>query len=110
MPLVVCTKCGAHGTGKGVNLPRPCPAVFGDAAGAGRRKEPAYRKQASLVQRGRHPSRPGILLHSMVPLRLQPPPLVHPPPPPPPLPGHEGRQGNATTAAAPAGAPSAEEF
>ena len=97
LPLVLCSRCGAHGTSKAVNLAKPCPAEGGGGQ-TGKRRPPYYR-QARAVEQGRHPSRPGVLLHGLAPLRVasrQPPPPPPPAPPPPPSPPTAAGSGAAT--------------
>ena len=53
LPLVLCTRCGAHGTTRAAKLAVPCPAAGGTAVP----RSAPHRKQASLVARGWHPSR-----------------------------------------------------
>ena len=86
LPLVLCSRCGAHGTSKATNLAKPCPAVGCGSGQTGRKRQPYY-KQARAVQQGRHPSRPGVMLQGLAPLgiaRRQPAPPAPPVPPPPP--------------------------
>ena len=64
-PLVFCSRCGAHGTARVANLTSSCPAA--DSL-RGARGAP-FRKQASLVKRGLHPSRKGVVLSQPRPLR-----------------------------------------
>ena len=67
LPLVLCTRCGAHGTSKVANLAAPCPA----AGGACLRNAP-FRRQAAAVKKKMHPSRRGVPLDD---LRAVPPGL-----------------------------------
>ena len=63
--LVLCVRCGAHGTHRVHNLAKPCPAAEGKVRG----RACSYRKQASLAERGLHPSLPGrVELRSLWPL------------------------------------------
>ena len=65
VPLVLCTKCGAHGAHKAVNLAKLCPAAAGGTA----EKKATYRKQAALVAKGLHPSARGkVVLNNLRPL------------------------------------------
>ena len=68
LPLVLCTRCGAHGTSKVANLAAPCPAVSSEA----RPRNAPYRRQAAAVAKMMHPSRRGVQLHD---LRAVPPGL-----------------------------------
>ena len=64
LPIVACSRCGAHGTSRVANLGRACPA----AAGAVRGRSAAWRRQASRVDKSLHPSRQGVLLVDWRPL------------------------------------------
>ena len=64
-PLVVCSRCGAHGASRVANLGRVCPA-----AGAMLHERSApHRRQAALAAKGLHPSRKGVELVNARPLR-----------------------------------------
>ena len=69
LPLVLCTRCGAHGTSKVAKLAAPCQAA---AASDARSRNAPFRKQAAAVARRMHPSRRGIELRD---LRVVPPGL-----------------------------------
>ena len=64
LPLVLCSKCGAHGTSTVNKLAQHCPVVNGIV----KRNDPC-RKQARLVANGLHPSRKDVKLSGMRPLR-----------------------------------------
>ena len=68
LPLVLCTRCGAHGTSKVANLAAPCPAASTDA----RSRNAPFRRQAAAVAKMVHPSRRGVQLRD---LRAVPPGL-----------------------------------
>ena len=72
LPLVFCSRCGAHGTSVTKNLTKVCPALGCTAAAVGRKH--AFRKQASLVKRGLHPSRLNTPLLEVRPLLRRAPP------------------------------------
>ena len=57
LPLVGCTRCGAHGTSKVANLAAPCPAA---AATEARSRNAPFRRQAAAVAKMVHPSRRGV--------------------------------------------------
>ena len=69
LPLVLCTRCGAHGTSKVANLAAPCPAAATREACS---RSAPFRRQAAAVAKQVHPSRRGVPLHD---LRAVPPGL-----------------------------------
>ena len=69
LPLVLCTRCGAHGTSKVANLAAPCPAAATREACS---RSAPFRRQAAAVAKQVHPSRRGVPLHD---LRSVPPGL-----------------------------------
>ena len=74
VPLILCSRCGAHGTAKVAKLAAPCPAVGGQAIP----RDAPFRKQARLAAKSMHPSRNGVTLHGLKPLK----PFVFKPLPP----------------------------
>ena len=71
MPLVFCSRCGAHGTSVAKNLCKTCPAAGPSAEQAGNKS--TFRRQARLVARRLHPSRKDTPLEDVRPLVVRAP-------------------------------------